>query len=847
MNLTLSEMVVINHLIIVQYNDHSDIFKFFYLELQKYIIQEEKGVMKNSNVIRSLLLIVLSSVICFGVVFNTSSGKSSVYAEPSETDDTDKIMVLDIDFQRYNGEKWILGENDKLLPHTEIQHFVDESAYADQEYWNAHWKEYFYWYEIKYYDQNENLLRTETKGSKDDPIIPTGPAGIDWYGGEFHKDMSNVAKCKVIFHNLNGKVILYAPDYPILSEVIVDGDSMPSLLGINGTVPNEVIDAQRKTIEIASEAGSEHKITMVGPVTYDGTISFDSPDASLADDGFRYNFGFWFTRLDSSNADIDYFYWNYPGDSERHYAYGTYGNRNYYYFSIPMGEYVEVHNMPIDAMFEWTEGNPLSSRIGDSSAPNSDTAHTGINVVTLNGENIGDGEDIGISSRMHTELIQGEMADCLKYIVSKPQLPTSGSWEVYMLGEGFEVNVSISRRPVQFMFSKVYAADDELVVPEDLHHFEVTLNDTMAETPFTEKVAYYIYDSIDDELDADEDVQFATPDESGKFDVYLKSGQYIKIGRIMTPALRSELLSVTPDTRTFEKYYYYAGTGEIPYGISYSIKEVSDNYTASVTGDAEDVVKDGDTYHYYVSTSAAGDYRDVNLTELKEIMQKYGSEAPVFTNTRNVESLSVEKLVQGELDEEEFEFSIELKDNAAVFPTNLEYSSSLGTSASLKLTADAGNDGVYTGSFSLKSGEKITITGIPAGTEYSVTESLEPNDKYTVKYTDCEGKIKKGGSVAVITNIESETEEEKTETTTEKTTETTTEATTESTTETSTEVTTELTTETTTEVTTGSTTDDKTDSTVKTGDDSNLFVASICMFMSFVSVLCLSAVKKKRK
>ncbi|MCR5213759.1 MAG: hypothetical protein K6E10_05035 [Eubacterium sp.] len=796
---------------------------------------------------------------------------------PDNTQNNDKTMELYIDLKRYNGDPWVLNSQSWLMTNTEIQHVVDMDNY-DQ----SHWADFGYWYTIEYYDQNGGVINTLSRGSSDYSSFNPGP--IDWYDGLGNDKLSGVASCKVIFHNVNGNIVIGAPYYYNLSKVVVDNESMDAIMVYTGEQPEEAKN-QKTSIIIPFEAGAKHNITLYGPVTYNGTISFDSPDQSLTDDDYRYNFSFQLQGQTSnySNIDVNNVYWNYVGDDTKHYGDNLGSNNNYYYFSLPIGEAIEIHNMPIDAMYHNSFSLPANNGIDDYSAPNGDAAHSGVLAVTLNGENIGDGKNIGLSEQMTTQLVRGNIADAYKYMNGDTFLPTSGTWSSFFLGEGFEINVSISRRPVQFMFSKVYAENDSLVIPEDLHHFEVSLYDTDADCPFTQKVAYYIYDSKDADIDDDADVQYIVPDAEGKFDVYLKAGQYIKVGRLMTPSLRKELGDSLTDSVYMpisdNSYYYFPGSGEIPNGIKYSIKEISDDYSASVSGNYDQIIKDGDTKHYYVATSYGGSYRNVNISELENIMINLGIEPSVFTNTRNRGSLSVEKIVKGNLDDDEFAFSIKLEGDKNIFPRSLDISSSLGNSSALELTPDSDNPGLYNGTFNLKAGEKITISGIPTGTKYSVAETSDPDGKYSVEYKDCEGSVGIEVKNAVITNTEIEkevvidetekeiTSEEATEEVTEEATEEATEEVAEEATE---EVAEAVTTETKEETKTNknnNTSEPKTDQSketsteakveppkterrttniVQTSDNAALNIIFLNMRIAFIAIICLLFIKRNQ-
>src|SRR5699024_5929061 len=97
--------------------------------------------------------------------------------------------------------------------------------------------------------------------------------------------------------------------------------------------------------------------------------------------------------------------------------------------------------------------------------------------------------------------------------------------------------------------------------------------------------------------------------------------------------------------------------------------------------------------------------------------------AVVFTNTRDVGSLTVSKEVTGNGGEtdQDFRFTVTLE-NEDVEVNN--------TYDGVTFTAVNGNDHVASATFTLKHGEKKELTGIPAGTTYTVAEDGYTADGY---------------------------------------------------------------------------------------------------------------------
>ena len=119
-----------------------------------------------------------------------------------------------------------------------------------------------------------------------------------------------------------------------------------------------------------------------------------------------------------------------------------------------------------------------------------------------------------------------------------------------------------------------------------------------------------------------------------------------------------------------------------------------------------------------------------------------------FTNTYNLGSLTVKKIVEGKDDEDrEFSFIVTLTPPTGVKlgdtvpyeqkKTDQETSGSGATSntGDLKLLPGE-SEGTYTAEFILKAGEEITLNNLPVGTECVVQETAVPG--YTVTYSSTE-------------------------------------------------------------------------------------------------------------
>ncbi len=119
----------------------------------------------------------------------------------------------------------------------------------------------------------------------------------------------------------------------------------------------------------------------------------------------------------------------------------------------------------------------------------------------------------------------------------------------------------------------------------------------------------------------------------------------------------------------------------------------------------------------------------------------------MFTNTLNTGSLSMEKTVTGAGGDrlKSFVFTVALtgKDNKPLTGTysytGIATEEGVNAPAPDVLTLNARGEG----QISLKHGQKITISGLPAGTSYKVTEDEANQDGYTTEETDGTGIIVK--------------------------------------------------------------------------------------------------------
>lgn len=158
---------------------------------------------------------------------------------------------------------------------------------------------------------------------------------------------------------------------------------------------------------------------------------------------------------------------------------------------------------------------------------------------------------------------------------------------------------------------------------------------------------------------------------------------------------------------------------------SYTVESTTDNIAHSA--DANKVVcKDLSTYSEPI---AAENTKTLIFDDVMETKSK----------------ITVSKKVDGAATDQLFEFTIDF--------TGLKPNSTINTDAAGRIIADA--DGYATKTFFLKNGEKIDITGVPAGAKFTVTETGAPDYKasYTVK---ADGTVLSTGSADAAKSLTSE-------------------------------------------------------------------------------------------
>lgn len=166
---------------------------------------------------------------------------------------------------------------------------------------------------------------------------------------------------------------------------------------------------------------------------------------------------------------------------------------------------------------------------------------------------------------------------------------------------------------------------------------------------------------------------------------------------------------------------------------------------AEQTGDEAALTFSKATYRATVTVTDDGAGKLTAKTKIAQLTDDAGdavertAEAAVFTNTAKTGALTVKKTVVGGDSQREFGFTVALAD---------------GDGEPVSGTFGEGEDAVtFTdgrATFTLKHGGEKTITGLPVGARYTVTEDAA--EGYTTTADGAEGTVTEGGATAAFTN-----------------------------------------------------------------------------------------------
>ena len=149
------------------------------------------------------------------------------------------------------------------------------------------------------------------------------------------------------------------------------------------------------------------------------------------------------------------------------------------------------------------------------------------------------------------------------------------------------------------------------------------------------------------------------------------------------------------------------------------------------------------------------------------IAEKDGEITVAFTNQMETGKLSIQKIVTGEKGDKtkDFNFTITLTKDGKPLTGTYPYTGIAFEEGAASPSPSQGSLTLADGQaeISLKHGQRITLSGIPAGTSYTVTEREAGQDGYTTKKTGAEGTIVDDGEkTAEFVNDRPDTPEENT-------------------------------------------------------------------------------------
>ena len=522
---------------------------------------------------------------------------------------------------------------------------------------------------------------------------------------------------------------------------IVFSDQSPN--AFSGTILNGTVvkyDGDYSDSTVAATSGATIKATFIMPELFDGTFGFNCIDGSV-EEGLTYNMTFQLMRVDYSswNTPVEDFYWTYEGDDTKHYYDSVMANGDYlYHISIPVGKKIVMHNMPYNAMFHQSSTpNFYANSLAVIQSQVTDQFPLGMTTVTIDGQNFpSDLNNNTVYSEYMLYKVDGGDSTASRHFID-----ISGYWYNFGIGHNFDIEFYLTRNSAQFVFAKEYDSSDKNAEPDKEHHFKITLKDTETGKAFSEKVAYYVYDGTDAKSG---EPKFATPNGNGEIDIYLKAGQYCRVGRNFESSMYS--LTGYQYSYTSFKDLYVPGTGMLPAGIEYTIEEISDDYTYTVDKNTSATINSV-FYTQALNKLTA----DATLQDCLDLCDKYSIDHPVITNVRKTGSLTVKKVVENDTSDKDFTFEIKLTDGSFTGERTFTTKDQDGKSGTLTFTYNAA-DKCLTATVTLKAGKSLTIDGIPSGVTFEVKETGVDSGDYKVTYTDNTGTITTTGSSATVTN-----------------------------------------------------------------------------------------------
>lgn len=543
-------------------------------------------------------------------------------------------------------------------------------------------------------------------------------------------------KATLVVRDFSGDIVFNKPAASRFSKIEVN-ETTYSSPGFNSSM--------EEAVTYASTPGQTFGVKLYNPYSIDGKISYSTTDGSIIQtDAYRFKMSF---NSDPMNGEPEKIYWTFEDDPSDIHMIREENGDYILEIDIPLGKSVNIYNIPTGSTF--SRGTiPRDAQISYA-----------------------DRQSLGVSEYLVYTIDQGTGVDPNSYMGYAHVIDSGwvGNWNI---GDGFEMNIMLQRYMAQIIFEKDYDANSANCDPDALHHFKVTLNDTIAGGTYANRdVTCTLYDDVTDTIGSGT-VSMLHTDSNGVVDVYAKAGQIVRLGQgVPADYLTSNgkifyFSSNQMTSRDFSKLSTstFSGLGTLPYGIEYTIEEVYDGYTADITGDAAGITVNSEMTDYtYMGTWYEG-YPNGDQDTI-EALEFYFENLlhitkPVITNSRDEGSLTVSKTLVGEDDGQDYEFEITLKDSLKNFPTTFATVDDNGKQGQIDFAAASTEDinGVtyttYSSTLTLKAGQKITIEGIPAGADYTVTESASSSEGFNVAYVNESGMIIKGDTVVTIENTE---------------------------------------------------------------------------------------------
>lgn len=560
------------------------------------------------------------------------------------------------------------------------------------------------------------------------------------FGRRFTKgNYEGISSVTYTITNFDGSISINKPLYEEFSGVEVDGVFYPSYV-----YPNR---GNESVVSDNSPTGKEYEVTFYHPDTYSGKVSFDSYDGTITK-GYTYEFRMDFVSI--TNCDMDNFYWTLDSDPSVKHSYDP-SHRFSYIFQIPVGDSITLHNIPVYTSYSYY-------------MPASTVTSSNGQLVRKDGQEMTYSDVLNDTTLSQSLLYKVQMGDGVAP-GTKPRTMQSGILYRWGVGDNFELNVYLMRRQAQILFSKVYDANNnQYCDPDDLHHFKITLKDEETGKAYAnQKVAYKIYDSINDKIAYQFDI--ATTNASGELELDVPAGKFVQLGRTAPNTYSADQEFYSGESAQYAEYYrvredYFPELGILPCGINYTIEEISDKYADTTSGDYKNVVvQSGSTGRYdnwpvgYEDPSAS-----YNVYDIRDYLNDdCGITAPVVTNVRDLGTLSVTKKVTGSDTDDAFTVNVTFTAADGLFPSDLPCIMPDGSAGTLSVTNEGPS---YKVSFELKAGEKMEITDIPAGVDYEVEEDDASAGDADVSYKNASGVITSAGSEVKITNKYEEDEED---------------------------------------------------------------------------------------